>query len=113
MRAKEFTINVPINIKINGDGDPEIDVTGQSGEHESPPLSTTQRPVKPKQSSDDSELDQNPVMISPQQQELELKKAEQGKGSPYIDDLTDDDPDVGDNEDYREVGSSTRQRRSR
>ena len=24
MRAKEFTINVPINIKINGDGDPEI-----------------------------------------------------------------------------------------
>jgi hypothetical protein len=28
MRAKEFTINVPINIKINGDGDPEIDVAG-------------------------------------------------------------------------------------
>jgi len=28
MRAREFTINVPINIKINGDGDPEIDVAG-------------------------------------------------------------------------------------
>jgi hypothetical protein len=26
MRAKEFTINVPINIKINGDGNSGIDV---------------------------------------------------------------------------------------
>ena len=26
MKAREFTINVPINIKINGDGDPDIDV---------------------------------------------------------------------------------------
>lgn len=26
MRAREFTINVPITIKINGDGDPEIDM---------------------------------------------------------------------------------------
>jgi len=24
MRAKEFTINIPINIKINSDGDPEV-----------------------------------------------------------------------------------------
>ena len=26
MRAREFTINIPINIKINGDGEPEIDM---------------------------------------------------------------------------------------
>lgn len=26
MRAREFTINVPITIKINGDGDPEIEM---------------------------------------------------------------------------------------
>jgi hypothetical protein len=26
MIAREFTINVPINIKISGDGEPEIDM---------------------------------------------------------------------------------------
>lgn len=26
MRAREFTINIPITIKINGDGDPEVDM---------------------------------------------------------------------------------------
>jgi hypothetical protein len=74
MRAKEFTINVPINIKINGDGDPEIDMPGQK----------TDTPDTP-------ELDQNPVMVSPLQQELELKKAEAGKESPVFDKITVDD----------------------
>ena len=59
MREREFTINVPINIKINGDGDPEIDMPGAQDEPE----------------ADDAP----PVFVSPQQQELELKKAEQGK----------------------------------
>jgi hypothetical protein len=72
MRAKEFTINVPINIKINGDGDPEIDVAG----------------------NDSEEPDENPIFVSPLQQELELKKAEAGKESAVIDKLTEPD-DVG------------------
>lgn len=55
MRAREFTINVPITIKINGDGDPEIEMDNLP---------------------DDNEQE---VMISPQQQELELRKAELGK----------------------------------
>jgi len=89
MRAKEFTINVPINIKINGAGEPEIDVNGE----------------------DDEELDQNPVMMSPQQQELELRKAEQGKTSPYIDTMTGEDENVGDDEeDEQEVGAAQSQR---
>ena len=67
MRAKEFTINIPINIKINGDGEPEIS-TGQD--------------------SETPELQQNAVMINPLQQELELKKAALGKESPVIDKLT-------------------------
>lgn len=71
MRAREFTINVPITISINGDEDPEISVPNQEQE-------------------DDSELQQNPVMVSPQQQELEMKKAELGKASPVIDKLTQD-----------------------
>lgn len=79
MRAREFTINVPITIKINGDGDPEIDMPG----HDS------------NDPDDASEPDQNPVMISPLQQELELKKAENGKQSPVIDKITQSD-DLGD-----------------
>jgi len=73
MRAREFIINVPINIKINGDGDPEVDVAGSD-------------PAK-----DPSDLDPNPVMVPPLQQELELKKADQGKTSPIIKDLTQDE----------------------
>lgn len=73
MRAREFTINVPINIKINGDGDPEIDMPGQS---------------EPK---DPSQLDDDPVMVPPLQQDIELKKADQGKNSPVIQDLTQDE----------------------
>lgn len=68
MRAREFTINVPITIKINGDGDPEIDMPSADQEH-----------------------DGNSVFVSPLQQELELKKAEVGKNSSVIDDLTSDE----------------------
>jgi len=72
MRAKEFIINIPINIKINGDGEPEIS-TG---------------------TNTDQDLQQNPVMVSPLQQELELAKAEHGKESPVIDKLVSDN-DIG------------------
>jgi len=75
MRAREFTINVPITIKINGDGDPDIEMPGAE---------------EPK---DPQELDDNPVMVPPLQQDVELKKAEQGKVSPVIKDLTQDEVD--------------------
>jgi len=71
MRAKEFTINVPITISISGDNDPVVSTGNQTPQ-------------------DDTELQQNPVMVSPQQQELELKKAAAGKDSPVIDKLTQD-----------------------
>jgi hypothetical protein len=78
MRAREFTINIPINIRINGDGEPEIDMGNNDG------------PVDP------SELKQDPVMVPPLQQQIELQKAEVGKNSPIIHDLTQDevDPDT-------------------
>lgn len=75
MRAREFTINVPIKININGDADPEISVDNET-----------------------DEFDQNPVMMNPQQQELELKKAALGKRSPSIEKLIDDDEDIGNEE---------------
>ena len=69
MRAREFTINVPITIKINGDNEPEIDMPGQ----------------------EEPELQQNPVMVPPLQQGIELAKADQGKESPVIDKIAADD----------------------
>jgi len=75
MRAREFTINVPITIKINGDGDPEIE------------MDKTDEP------KDVDELDPNPVMVPPLQQDVELKKAAVGKISPVINDLTQDEVD--------------------
>jgi hypothetical protein len=74
MRAKEFVINVPITIKINGDGDPEVDMD--------------QGNDSPK---DPQELDDDPIMVPPLQQDIELKKADQGKASPVIDNLTQDE----------------------
>ena len=70
----EITINIPITIDLDGIK-PRVNVAG-------------------KDATDDDELDQNPVMMNPLQQELELKKAELGKRSPVIDKMTDDE-DVG------------------
>lgn len=76
MRIDEITINIPIKIDLSGDK-PRVNVAGQDAE--------------------DDELDQNPVMVSPLQQELELKKSDQGKSSPSIEKMLDDD-DEGDEE---------------
>jgi hypothetical protein len=75
MRAREFTINIPINIKINGDGQPEIDMGG------------TDAPIDPSKPKED------PVMVPPLQQQIELQKADVGKISPIIADLTQDEVD--------------------
>jgi hypothetical protein len=72
MRAREFTINVPITIKINGDGDPEVDMPSDDARPE-------------------NELDPKPIMVPPLQQDLELRKAEVGKTSPIIQKLTQDE----------------------
>ena len=79
MRIDEITINIPITIDLDGDK-PRVNVAGKSA------------------TGDEDELDQNPIMVSPLQQDVELKKAELGKNSPVIDKLLDDD-DTGDDED--------------
>jgi hypothetical protein len=75
MRMDEITINIPITIDLDG-AKPRVNVAGKDAE-------------------DDEELDQNPVMMNPLQQELELKKAELGKNSPVIDKMIDDE-NIGD-----------------
>ena len=75
MKAREFTINVPINIKINSDGDPEVDVAGENPEEQQPGQDV---------------LDPNPVMVPPLQQNIELKKAALGKEGDVVDKITQD-----------------------
>ena len=75
----EITINIPITIDLDG-AKPRVSVAGKTA------------------TDDDEDLDQNPVMMAPQQQELELKKSEQGKRSPSIDKMLDDD-DEGNEDD--------------
>ena len=82
MRIDEITINIPITIDLDG-VKPRVNVAG-------------------KDATDDDELDQNPVMVSPQQKELELKKAEQGKDSPVIDKMLDDDDEGEDTTDQED-----------
>jgi hypothetical protein len=83
MRAQDFLterdikVEIPINITIPQDGgDPKISVAD-----------------KDKSPGDETEAEK--VMVSPLQQEIEMAKAEQGKNSPVIDKLTDDDETVG------------------
>lgn len=65
MRAREFVINIPITISLNGDGSVDVNADKEV---------------------DDAE-DEQSLMVPPPQQEIELQKAALGKTSPVIDDL--------------------------
>ena len=60
MRAKEFTINIPINIKIDGEGEPQVSTD-------------TQEPVD----------DNVGTFIPPLQQKIELLKKSAGVKSEF------------------------------
>lgn len=117
MRAREFTINVPINIKIDGDGDPEVSTNNEMGafsslvqqkldllkqlastedntEQETKPFSqpVPQQVAQPVQQSSGSEKDQEGgTFVPPLQQKIELMKHAAGKQGPVIDQITADD----------------------
>ena len=65
------------NISIAGDGEPEVNVSGNE-------------PAADGYKKEDG-LDPNPVHVPPLQQDVELRKAEQGKDSVVIDKITQDD----------------------
>lgn len=67
MRAREFIINVPINIKINGDNDPEISAGN-----------TDQEP----------ELDS---MVPPLQQKIEIMKRNSGLPNVFDEEESEED----------------------
>lgn len=95
MRAREFVINVPITIKIDGDGDPVVnDPRTAKGDY------ATEKPIIPVNNNlpakDPSDLDPDPVMVPPLQQQIEINKAAVGKTSPVIDELTQDEIDPED-----------------
>jgi len=77
VRAKEFVINVPINITISGDG--EMAVSGAN-------------PT----AADDTDAQDQDTWVPPLQQKIELAKAALGKESSVIDQLvSDEDEPVG------------------
>ena len=78
MNIKEITINVPITIKTDDNGEIEVGLAGQEQQEQ----------------EQEQEPQTNPVMVTPLQQELELKKAELDKESPVIDKITQSD-DIG------------------
>jgi hypothetical protein len=71
MRAREFTINIPINIKINGDGDPEIS-TGDVDDT----------------ASKEPETD---TFVPPLQQKIEILKKSAGLPNVFDQDAADED----------------------
>lgn len=86
MRAKEFTINVPINIKLGDDDEPEISTPSTTNVVRDVPI------IRHQDHSDSAEDDElGDVMVPPLQQQIELQKAALGKQSEVIDDLVDDD----------------------
>lgn len=101
MRAREFVINVPITIKINGDGDPEIDTSQDDLRNAA--MAKLPAKVNDEEPKDPQELDPNPVMVPPLQQQIEINKASVGKTSPVIDDLTQDEEDTEDMEDTDDI----------
>lgn len=82
MLIKEVTINIPIKIDLDSTGEPKVKVADKDAE----------------------ELDQNPVMMNPQQQELELKKAALGKESPSIEKMVEPDDEGDEEESDQEEG---------
>lgn len=75
MRAREFVINIPIHISMNGDGTVDVSTDAEDD------------------AIDPSQVTEPRVMIPPLQQDLEVKKAQAGKLSPVIRALTQDEID--------------------
>jgi hypothetical protein len=69
MRAREFTINIPIKISINGDGDPEV----STGEQEPEDQDTGK-------------------FVPPLQQKLEILKKSAGLDNVFDQEAADDEP---------------------
>jgi hypothetical protein len=73
MRAREFVINVPISIKINGDGDPEVSAGDQDHMRDEPDLDT---------------------MVPPLQQKIEILKKNAGLDNVYDQQADEDDEQI-------------------
>lgn len=88
MRAREFTINIPINIKLGDDDEPEVTSPDTTNIVRDVAVVQHQEPASDTSPEDDEEMG---VMVPPLQQQIELQKAALGKESEVIDDLTDED----------------------
>lgn len=104
MRAKEFvqrqpsggkTINISITMPDDGE-EPAVQVLPHNQQGDMPPVQDqlTQAPDIKDQPMDDNGDPDVAVMVPPLQQKIELEKAEAGKASEVIDQLTADEQEA-------------------
>lgn len=91
MRAREFTINVPINIKLGDTDETELEVGTPDTANAQPEVRPVEVEPQPNPASSEEDDECGDVMVPPLQQQIELQKANLGKTSEVIDDLTDED----------------------
>lgn len=87
VRAREFTINIPINIKLGDDDEPEVTTPDTTNIVRDVAVVKHEEPAQEPQ----DDQDDDGTMVPPLQQQIELQKAALGKTSEVIDDLTDED----------------------
>lgn len=131
MRAKEFivNVNVPIRIKLAGDGQPDIAMPGYNSQpqnininlpdskptgnqtnldklsgrgrvNDDHPKEREVKSVNYDEPKDPQELEQNPIFVPPLQQQIEIQKAQAGKQSPVISDLLQHEEEADEGNNY-------------
>lgn len=90
MRAREFTINIPINVKINDDN--EIDVSTKDDDNVKPLIAAPKNLKSSKVVNKDKPTDEPAAnFVPPLQQKIEIMKHAAGKESDVIDQLIADE----------------------
>lgn len=82
MRAREFIINIPINIKIDDNEKEDENLPTALAQQTSQPVETDQEPVN----------DETGTFVPPLQQKIELLKKSVGVKSVFDQEASDDDP---------------------
>ena len=109
MRAREFTINIPINVRLGDHGEPEVTAPTATNLVRDVAVAQCQEPVS--NTGDQDSQSETGTMVPPLQQQIELQKAALGKTSEVIDDLVDQDfVDQQQQEDYVDLSSFWNQR---
>lgn len=95
MRAKEFTINIPVNLRITSDGNLIGNIFNDIATLKNPELNVEEKnPYDGQKPMDQDDVKTN--FVPPLQQKIELQKAAAGKDGSLVQQITADDDDPSD-----------------